>query len=153
MSDEQRFWEMPAGPELDAEISRLVFNRPLRLADRVKINDRWVDTPTWIDDWYTPEEMGAGTSAGMKPPRYSTDMAAAWGVVEKMRGRDLCMDLMCYPHGGSGWWCSFDSPLSSFRRWQARSCETAPLAICRAALQALEPAEPLERSGAAPEAG
>ncbi len=68
-------------------------------------------------------------------PPYSTDINAAWKVVEKLRedGLYLTMNADAFSAGypqfnpGSGWWCSF--------KYSALA-ETAPLAICRAALLA-----------------
>lgn len=59
---------------------------------------------------------------------YSTDIAAAWEVV----GSHL-MDLHCY--GGHGWECMWlaEGPESTDVFAKA---DTAPLAICRAALKA-----------------
>lgn len=59
------------------------------------------------------------------PPHYSTDIAAAWTVVEKLKGFKL--DL-CFEHD-SLWQCVFwnDGIVEA-------SADTAPMAICKASL-------------------
>lgn len=66
------------------------------------------------------------------PRPYSTDIAAAWQVVEKLRGR---FQHLCLTHKGH-WhvimWKDEESPII------AASGDTAPEAICRAALATRE---------------
>lgn len=66
-------------------------------------------------------------------PCFSTDIAAAWLVVEKLRGMDCGVHLNCYV---TSWDCEIVNPggLSCVVRDQP----TAPLAICLAALKAPE---------------
>lgn len=69
-------------------------------------------------------------------PQYSTDMSAAWKVVERLR-------LLGYQGGidwatESGYECAFgSSPIPPYEG-QSFSTETAPLAICLAALKVME---------------
>ena len=67
---------------------------------------------------------------------YSTDIKAAWRVVEKQwedRRRKLCLW-----RGYSGdWFARFDNP-ASMDYGSKVSAETAPEAICRAALEAVK---------------
>ena len=67
-------------------------------------------------------------------PRYSTDLVAAWLVVDRMRADGLRPVLM--PDWGQQW------QVIVYRRseYVAESewCDTVPLAICRAALAARE---------------
>lgn len=120
-----------AGPELDAQVARRVFARNYRLVPSVCINDRWVEMPTWLMDHESPESPGAGAHAGMTPPRYSTDIAAAWLVVDKMREQ--------------GWMCMLTigiggETMAVFNRPDSPSVvdvgSTPSLAICSAALAA-----------------
>ncbi len=65
------------------------------------------------------------------PPPYSTNIEAAWRVVESLRSRGspfcmLCADL----EPSSGWVAWFGSYFDK--------ATTVPLAICRAALKAIE---------------
>lgn len=92
-------------------------------------------------------------------PNYSTDIAAAWEVVEKMR------DIITrdYPHGRGGLviqpyhspqysghqWCVANSHAGYNGSWGMHwwvSAATAPLAICLAALQACGASEQPERA-------
>jgi hypothetical protein len=68
-------------------------------------------------------------------PHYSTDIAAAWEVVEKMHeqhGVDVnglsSSGFACTIYGAAGHWRAYDEV-------------SAPLAICRAALNAMLPNE------------
>lgn len=67
-------------------------------------------------------------------PTYETDIAAAWQVVEKMRERGWSMDLTTRRHGGLTTIEMFDAD-GTFVTAEAA---TAPMAICLAALAALE---------------
>lgn len=106
---------LAAGPELDAEVARRVFG--------------------WPEDYITSELKYRAS--------FSTDIAAAWLVMENMRKRGKVVSLTVAEMGEAGPnWCSFDSPFSSRHEWQSQQCETMPLAICRAALKALDHAAP-----------
>ncbi len=65
-------------------------------------------------------------------PNYSTNIAAAWEVMEEMRRRNRPISI--YTSVG-GWMTNFDFGAIS-------SDESAPLAICRAALLAVQSASP-----------
>jgi hypothetical protein len=100
-----RATELQAGPEMDAEIGLRVFGYKLV------------------------------SLATLQPtPRYSTDVAAAWLVVEKMREMGLRPILM--PDWGHQWQVKVyrESEHIVETAW----FDTAPLAICRAALAALD---------------
>ncbi len=80
-------------------------------------------------------------------PKYSTDIAAAWQVVEKLKERAQ-VHLLGGPDDEGGceeWTCgimSFGYRPFQDQKWNGRA-ETAPLAICRAALATLHtPAQP-----------
>lgn len=87
---------------------------------------------------------GVGTRFGTTPegkvhaivPQYSTDMSAAWEVVEKLR-------LLGYQGGidwarpESGYKCAFGASLIPPHQRQSSRTETAPLAICLAALKVM----------------
>ncbi len=66
-------------------------------------------------------------------PRYSTDMAAAWLVVEHLRARKIRLSIYEELDGG-GYYAMFIGAGNGV----ARSADTAPEAICRAALAAME---------------
>lgn len=70
---------------------------------------------------------GDGHRCVGNPPAYSTDIAAAWEVAEKARAIKL---ENREPDGLKGWRCSYNGFLGVG--------DTAPLAICQAALKATE---------------
>jgi hypothetical protein len=72
-----------------------------------------VDLCHWKENW-GPLFVG----------EYSTDIAAAWDVVDALQA-GLCFELRRRPDGG--FWCWFGERMSA-------EAESAPLAICRAAL-------------------
>ena len=75
---------MDAGRELDALVAKKVMRYTTRLSKTRVYNSethRFEPDPRIV--WVTPEGLGAGR----QPPCYSTDIAAAWQVVEKMRQR------------------------------------------------------------------
>jgi ABA sandwich protein len=72
-------------------------------------------------------------------PRFSTDIAAAWQVVQELRKRDICVDIEVRENV-SVWAPPPDGPMSI--DWTSVA-DTAPHAICLAALRAV-PALPEE---------
>ena len=64
-------------------------------------------------------------------PAYSTDIAAAWGVVEWFTRRSYTVAL--HTTHSDGWVCSIRGALLA----DTAQAPTAPLAICRAALAAV----------------
>lgn len=70
------------------------------------------------------------------PPPYSTDIKAAWEVVEKMRELGWCFMLRQWPDGTT--WAVLEphTPVTLAIGHDAKA-ENAPLAVCRAALAAL----------------
>ncbi len=84
---------------------------------------------------------------GLDVPRYSTDIAAAWMVVDRMRThvpdyRALRMESV--PLGYTVAFYSHKNPLNRVGAFVA--AETAPLAICLAALKALNIEIPVEET-------
>ena len=85
-----------------------------------------------------------GLNAGANPPPYSTDITAAWCVVEKMvRSDDMYFSAphykakrqslgpLGYPVGTECWYCVLNN--KTFNK-VVICADTAPLAICRTAL-------------------
>ncbi len=89
--------DLPPGPELDALIASSVMG------------------------WTELMIHGGGV------PRYSTSIADAWTVVEKLTGKGGRFHLVLHPE--SGW--------SAFFSYHFAEVPTAPLAICYAALKAV----------------
>lgn len=71
-------------------------------------------------------------------PHFSTDIAAAWEVVEKVR--ELGFDAIVVMHQDRIPYCQFVKPIDEDNIEEyLGTAETAPLAICRAALKAVTP--------------
>lgn len=108
---------MEAGQELDALVAEKIMGW------------RYLNQPSTGYPWYPPEE---GWSKA-HPPRYSTDIAAAWKVMEKMcdMGNQNCtLQFEGKLNPDYAWTFSHDENAD----WWA-SAGTAPLAICLAALK------------------
>ena len=61
-----------------------------------------------------------------------TNIAHAWEIVEKMIKEDYSFDMGCPYENKEDWWAQFTSD-------NFAPAETAPLAICKAALKVIEP--------------
>ncbi len=70
-------------------------------------------------------------------PHFSTDIAAAWLVVERLAAISPQQDFHLEHMEGAGWTasCCFNRADGGWDGW--RNADTAPLAICLAALQAV----------------
>jgi hypothetical protein len=120
--------KMAAGPEMDKAVVRLMGWKFLLTSRNGKV-EHWEDGD---GDWF-----GVGESRLTRLWSPSTDIAAAWEVVEKVR--TLGFEWSFDSNGGSGgvfrWraivWVDDLSP-----DFKARDAEM-PLAICRAALLAV----------------
>lgn len=113
--------EMPAGREIDALILELIFEKK---ACHCKSD---------------PSMCAFGpnhclTCDGWMPRFHSTNIAAAWEVVEKLGQKELNFFIeSCKPH--YNWWAQF-VPHNKDDEVHGEA-DTAPLAICRAALKAV----------------
>ena len=65
-------------------------------------------------------------------PYYSTQIGAAWEVLEKLRADGLTM-MQSVNHGEAGWWCVLYPHAGPPA--ETAYAETAPLSICWAALE------------------
>ena len=129
--------EMVAGRELDALVAEKVMK--LRV---IFDEDRYGEMHIW---WAVPTDPGTVEEWDkFYLPAYSTDIAAAWQVIEHMKERGLTV-----------WFVSKEFAWQEAPHWEAgltvepcdsgwlpqiqalASAETAPLAICRAALMAV----------------
>jgi hypothetical protein len=110
---------MKAGRELDALIAEKVMGWEYR--DNFYSWGELVTPAHWIKDngWTTD-----------KTPNYSESIADAWLVVEKLRGLGT-VDLM--DDDGKRW---ISLIIPKFKAHVRAQAETAPLAICKAALKA-----------------
>jgi hypothetical protein len=86
-----------------------------------------------IKSWYPPNLRPENNAYGHKLRNYSTDIAAAWEVVEKMKDYKIYSDIHtasnCYMVDGYSE--IFEDEIEHVE------CETAPHAICKAALLAV----------------
>lgn len=112
---------MPAGDEIDALISQCVFGNKIQ----------WFDGPGGpVITGGTYEKIRTWN----KVSSYSTNMAAAWEVVEKVAGEDSELSVrITGEYLGNGWRCVFTNAFVDYDVM----AKTAPLAICRAALLAV----------------
>ena len=114
---------MRAGRELDALVAEkvmgMVDNRPSG-----RSGEMW-----GIMDWYAPgEPVWVGDF-----PLYSTDISAAWEVVEKMREKGFYLDTN--NRQPEGYWCEFAD--EGYEVGGQAFGESEPHAICLASLRAL----------------
>lgn len=139
----EQILEMPAGPKMDALVAEHVFG----LARKIRPAGEALTEPVTV---YTDNRFYSDGShfrrqlerdPRVKPRSYSTDIAAAWEVVERLREMFGHVVLSA---GYLGYRCGEPPPCDSYdcmelgsHEWrQPRAEPTAPLAICRAALLA-----------------
>lgn len=116
---------LEAGTALDWEIARRVFG--WTAVGVPSIDQVWFYAPT-------------GKSTRHEIPPFSSDIAAAWNVIERMQELGWWARLTTPFEPGQPWFCGF-TPLGT-SGWNGRpdhqeGAETMPLAICRCALKAL----------------
>jgi hypothetical protein len=100
----------------------------------------------WVDFWegegyvmaYPPNEQAMGIEGERAPvPPFSTDIAAAWQIVEEMYKRGLNVSVTADHGWRATWECCIHTP-GSGEEWPSADADTPMLAICRAALKVLE---------------
>ena len=74
----------------------------------------------------------ANPDKGAETPLYSTDIAAAWEVVEKIKNRNI---NLLWHEENQYWYCCVHNEI--FEVDQEATSESAPHAICLAALKAV----------------
>ena len=116
---------MKAGRELDALIAEKVMGKLL------------------LYKLHEMETMARKTKAGAERvdrmvPRYSTQIADAWLVVEKLVEMGCYVDIGVDEHGGQVQLDSFGGEDDRWVLGESTRAATAPLAICLAALKAVE---------------
>ena len=120
-------WKMEAGRELDALIHEQVFGKCAH--DWIKVTNKPLDKKG--NSIYKCSKCGDRRPAreAMGWRNYSTDIAAAWQVVEKM-SKLYHVEIENFDNG-------YGVTLDDYSQtWEAHA-DTAPLAICRAALLAV----------------
>lgn len=105
------------GPELDLEMAKLLDMMPEK-----RCHDELIQFPPGCRR--KPDCEGCPNWYADEPDDYSTDIAAAWEIVEKLR-------LWVYPSDDSdGWEAGLPDDDSCWK-----GADTAPMAICLAALE------------------
>jgi hypothetical protein len=125
--------EMPAGREMDALVAERVLG--WQRYGAIRYGKRFVVVvPSHADCWnYTRTQGDPGTwepttepvSADVKLVPYSADIAAAWRILDWVRGCDPSVRA------------AFSREMGGNHLWHLRAGDAA-LAICRAALAAVE---------------
>jgi hypothetical protein len=128
MGEAMNIGEMPAGREIDVLIAEKVFGYDMASTERHSGKDCRKCFGSREDGYY------GWVDHKIEPLEYSDDIAAAWGVVEKLIEIAQAVDV---------WW---DDAYP--KEWEAEcitkddshyaQAETAPLAICRLALKAVD---------------
>jgi len=116
--------KLEAGREMDALILKHIFNADVIWKDSV-INSVGFSPAGFHGKW--PNSSHVYSKGG-----YSADISAAWEVVEKLKSIGLELLLDNY---SPNWSCDFTETLEVTSEKEV-SADTAPLAICRAALLA-----------------
>ena len=133
--------QMPAGLEMDWLIATEIFKALKPTPEQVEMiriisihfghgnpQDKWHETVLIRD---LPEKNYFGVSFEfVQPQRYSTDIAAAWLVVEKLIECKVYLARGNPAERAVGWICTLDG---SSNNVSARA-DTVSLAVCRAAL-------------------
>lgn len=114
---------MPAGRDADALIEYHI------MKTQVPRNSDGHLSRSWVDGY------------GYENTFYSTDIAAAWEVVEKFK-ENWVVEVGV---NGGFYWCDMDNYKGVLGFHSARA-DSAPLAICRAALLAVQSASPTHDS-------
>jgi len=128
--------EMPAGRELDALVAEKVMGWCITA---------WNDGEPWGNrEVFPPFEPINGIPADCdcishseagEPPHYSTDIAAAWEVIEKAFRSGFGLTYLEYLEPPQ-WHCNSGLPCDEFGCDElCATANTAPLAICRATLK------------------
>lgn len=136
--------QIKAGRELDALIETEVFGRCAHFLEFGPQPDPFDDYTNWVCKHCDEVFRGLAFAEGYRHPKlkhYSTQIADAWLVVEKLeehedtilfgitRKSEVASDLQ--------WFARFRKVLGNHHDYVARA-DTAPLAICLAALKAVE---------------
>ena len=129
--------KMQAGREIDLLIDRELFGKKNLRAYHKVFTGRHIDSDRGLTT-YQQSELDAGKYGPWEQcpaPHYSTDIAAAWQVVEKMNKRGF-RHVISLSHDGQthhARFISFNPIEEVYQAWE----NIAPLAICRAALKAV----------------
>ena len=119
--------KLEAGRELDTLVAERVMGWKLK-------SHKWIDGETRLGDF--PEDKKETGTSYRRVLKYTTDISAAWEVVEKMNSEGFAFYIL-WTTGIP--WAMFDK--DSSMEYSAEA-DTAPLAICRAALLIMTKVQP-----------
>lgn len=128
-SEQSHMYNLEAGPELDALVAEKVMGW------------KWERNATGTVSHLMPPHYVPKLGDELFPhPKFSTDIAAAWEVVEKL-SQHFHLKLNSPFVTGQPWFAGFTE--SGVTGWNGvpdftAKGDTAPLAICRAALKAVD---------------
>jgi hypothetical protein len=127
---------MKAGPELDAMVTERVLEWEWKRSPDAYPEPHYA----WVAP--RPQNLGGGEwEVARHTPAFSTDIAAAWQVVEKIRSQGRYFEIGSAVEGDNETWTCVvgqlreDDPTGD--RPLVFDCATAPLAICLASLKAV----------------
>jgi NTP pyrophosphatase (non-canonical NTP hydrolase) len=137
--------EMPAGREMDLLIDRELFKKKNLRAYHKIFTGRYIDSDRKLTP-YQQSELDAGNYGPweqLPAPHYSTDIAAAWRLLEHIKKsvkitvyepNDTALDYVCVEWYGGQWNVVLGFTPSEDERYYG-TADTLPLAICRATVE------------------
>jgi hypothetical protein len=128
---------MPAGREMDALVAEKVMGepKPIIVDDWDSVFSRWLDgcpIESPKEAWLEACLYEHGDTQEWIPRPFSTDIAAAWQVMEKLKDKFFCGIEFC----GDCWQASMQEREGGLDYVEGNA-DTAPIAICRVALKAM----------------
>ena len=125
--------DLPAGRELDA----LVAEKVMGWQD-ARAFFPWPESGVMLDNYAMMPPHGGAIRDIAHVPCYSTDIAAAWEVVEKLWDEDFHVQFQLVHQVTAGKWrVEFPTRKVPHHNYVFAHADTASLAICRAALKAV----------------
>lgn len=131
--------KLPAGQELDALIAKNVMGIKLGRCASAELDvvDGGFACPTCL----FASTRNSREEHDIEVLHYSTDIAAAWVVVEKLKATHFINITEPDEEGVDGFMCALiekSGRTGKYSYWYRATEKTAPLAICRTALKAME---------------
>ena len=127
-----RIDEMPAGREMDKAIGQHIFKYWVDHYDKDYAENCYYCLMDGSGDAVIPGlhegERRTEEEAWADCPEFSTDIAAAWEVLNKFTHKEPCINYLNDLWNPVGWHCHIDGH-------HTEGCDTAPLVICRCALK------------------
>ena len=141
---------MEAGRELDVLVAEKVLGHAiaLRWCSRDPDCGGWDECESFRDEtddytdstWYSQQSCYQSYPHNDPDwrvvPSYSTDIGAAWQVVDYLRTKGIGIELTIYPDGVCMYWLLRRTEGDRFEHFEDGQFDTAMLAICHAALDA-----------------